>query len=59
MMRMTTSPVSKHNNYQHLEDPDYNRTHVYRFEGLAPDPNGVMMMCNVKDIDPDSSNIPE
>jgi hypothetical protein len=43
-----------HNNFID-PDPsptDYSRIHVERVSGLAPDPNGMMRMCNMRDIDP-------
>lgn len=45
----------KHNNFEHSENPAYDRIHVERVEGLEPDPNGMMQMCNLLDIDPESS----
>jgi hypothetical protein len=45
-----------HNN--HIDEdqraPDTTRIHVERVVGHDPDPNGVMRMCNLRDIDPDS-----
>ncbi|MCK4786916.1 MAG: hypothetical protein KAV87_24375, partial [Desulfobacteraceae bacterium] len=35
------------------ESADYTRIHVARVEGLAPDPNGMMRMCNLLDLGPD------
>ena len=55
MTRMTSWPVLNTTTSSILKTPDYNRIHVERVEGLAPDPNGVMRMRNVKDIDRDSS----
>ncbi|MHC4536846.1 MAG: InlB B-repeat-containing protein, partial [Planctomycetota bacterium] len=36
--------------------PDKSRTHVVRVVGLGPDPDGVMSMHNLKDLDPTSPN---
>ena len=36
------------------ESADYTRIHVARVEGLAPDPNGMMRMCNLKERDTES-----
>lgn len=44
----------KHNNFEHPENPGFDRIHVERVEGLEPDPNGMMRMCNLLDEDPDS-----
>jgi hypothetical protein len=43
-----------HNNFIDLEpDPcDYTRIHVKRVDGNEPDPNGMMQMCNLLDLDP-------
>ncbi len=43
-----------HNNFMDLDPSptDYSRIHVERVVGLAPDPNGLMRMCNMKEIDP-------
>jgi hypothetical protein len=41
----------KHNNFEH---PPYSRTHVERVGGLGPDPNGMMRMCNLVDLDSQS-----
>jgi parallel beta-helix repeat protein/predicted outer membrane repeat protein len=43
-----------HNNYEHPADANYNRSHVTRIEGNEPDPNGMMQMCNIADLDPNS-----
>ena len=43
-----------HNNYTDYSDPNYNRVHVERVEGLPPDPNGMMRMRNLLDLDPNS-----
>ncbi|MHC4387463.1 MAG: hypothetical protein ACYSX1_02530 [Planctomycetota bacterium] len=43
-----------HNNFEHPEDPNYDRTHVERIEGNEPDPNGMMIMRNIAELDPDS-----
>jgi hypothetical protein len=43
-----------HNNYTDHNDPNYSRTHVERIEGLAPDANGMMIMRNLEDLDPNS-----
>ena len=46
-----------HNN--HIDNdrrfPDTTRIHVERIVGHEVDPNGVMRMCNLRDIDPDSA----
>lgn len=39
----------KDNNYEYPEDPCNNRIHVERVVGSAPDPNGMMRMCNLLD----------
>ncbi|MCP4257484.1 MAG: hypothetical protein GY774_08145 [Planctomycetes bacterium] len=44
----------KHNNFEHLENSSFNRIHIERLEGLEPDPNGMMRMCNLLDLDPES-----
>jgi hypothetical protein len=44
----------KHNNFEHPENSGLNRIHVTRVEGLEPDPNGMMRMCNLLDLDPES-----
>jgi hypothetical protein len=41
-----------HNNFEHLEDPNYNRMHVTRIVGEEPDPNGVMELHNIAYLDP-------
>ncbi|MHC4647349.1 MAG: choice-of-anchor Q domain-containing protein, partial [Planctomycetota bacterium] len=43
-----------HNNFTHPADPNYNRTHIRRIEGLEPDPNGMMEMLNITVWDPNS-----
>ncbi|MHC4573806.1 MAG: hypothetical protein ACYS76_06695, partial [Planctomycetota bacterium] len=43
-----------HNNLEHPEDPNYNRTHAARIEGSPPDPNGMMELRNTADLDPNS-----
>jgi hypothetical protein len=45
-----------HNNFIDPDPspPDYTRIHIERVTGLAPDPNGMMRMCNLWDIDPES-----
>jgi hypothetical protein len=43
-----------HNNFEHPEDPNYNRIHVTRVEGNEPDPNGMMQMCTIVEPDPNS-----
>jgi len=45
-----------HNNYTHPENPAYDRTHVKRIDGNEPDPNGMMRMCNLQELDPCSPN---
>ncbi|MHC4120303.1 MAG: choice-of-anchor Q domain-containing protein [Planctomycetota bacterium] len=44
----------KHNNFERPEDPTFDRIHIERVEGLEPDPNGMMRMCNLADNDPES-----
>jgi len=44
----------KHNNFQHPENPAYDRAHVERIAGRPPDPAGIMRMCNLRDTDPES-----
>lgn len=39
----------KHNNYEDPADPSNDRIHVERVVGSAPDPNGMMRMCNLLD----------
>jgi len=41
------------NNFEHPEDPSYDRVHVERI-GIGADSNGVMVMRNLEDIDPES-----
>lgn len=41
----------KHNNFEH---PTYDRIHVRRMVGQEPDANGLMQMCTLKDLDPQS-----
>ncbi len=45
-----------HNNHidEDQRPPDTTRIHVERVVGHTLDPNGVMRMCNLRDIDPDS-----
>jgi hypothetical protein len=38
-----------HNNVIDFDNPDHNMIHVERIEGLEPDPNGMMRMCNLVD----------
>jgi len=45
-----------HNNYTHPENHAYDRTHVKRIDGNEPDPNGMMRMCNLEELDPCSPN---
>jgi hypothetical protein len=45
-----------HNNFRHPIDPSYNRNHVTRIEGNEPDPNGMMQMCNLTELDPNLPN---
>jgi len=47
-----------HNNFEDPdpEAPDYSRIHVERVEGSAPDPNGMMRMSNLQELDPCSPN---
>jgi choice-of-anchor C domain-containing protein len=42
------------NNYKNPGNPNYDRVHVERVEGLDPYPTGVMQMRNLEDADPDS-----
>jgi hypothetical protein len=44
----------KHNNFQHPENPAYDRAHIERIAGRPPDPAGMMRMCNLRDTDPES-----
>jgi hypothetical protein len=50
-----------HNNFidPDPDPPDYTRIHVERVTGLAPDPNGMMRMCNLVDTDPNSPGYQE
>ena len=41
----------KHNNFQHLSNPVYDRIHIERVEGSGPDPHGMMRMRTLKDLD--------
>ncbi|GAG43505.1 unnamed protein product, partial [marine sediment metagenome] len=41
------------------DNPSYNRIHVERVEGSEPDPNGMMRMCNLVDIDLNSPSYQE
>jgi hypothetical protein len=43
-----------HNNYKHPVEPSYDRNHVTRVEGNEPDPNGMMQMRTIEDVDPNS-----
>jgi len=43
-----------HNNRVDPDNPDISRIHIERVEGYALDPNGVMVMRNLKDTDPNS-----
>jgi predicted outer membrane repeat protein len=43
-----------HNNYEHPTDPALDRQHVRRIEGNEPDPNGMMEMRVIEDLDPNS-----
>ena len=43
-----------HNNYTDYNDPNHNRVHIERVEGLSPDPNGMMRMSNLLDLDSNS-----
>ena len=43
------------NNFKHPSCSDYDRIHVQRVTGLAPDPAGMMRLCNLQDADPASS----
>jgi hypothetical protein len=42
------------NNFQHPQNPEYDRVHVELVEGLEPDPAGMMRMRNLKELDPAS-----
>ncbi|MHC4602654.1 MAG: hypothetical protein ACYS6W_04910 [Planctomycetota bacterium] len=50
-----------HNNFidPNTSPPDYTRIHVERIDGNEPDPNGMMRMCNLVDIDPNSPSYQE
>jgi hypothetical protein len=43
-----------HNNFMdpNPAPPDTTRIHVRRVEGLSPDPSGMLLMCNLRDLDP-------
>jgi hypothetical protein len=43
------------NNYTDLNEPNYSRTHVERVVGLSRDLNGMMLMRNLEDLDPNSA----
>lgn len=43
-----------HNNFIDPDQPEYSRSHVERVEGLEPDPTGVMLMRNLRDLNPAS-----
>ena len=45
-----------HNNVIEPGDPEKTRIHVERVIGLDPDPEGMMWMHNLKDVDPTSPN---
>ncbi|UCG56469.1 MAG: leucine-rich repeat domain-containing protein [Phycisphaerales bacterium] len=47
------------NNFQHPQNPEYNRLHIERVEGLEPKPDGMMHMQNLEDLDPASSTYSE
>ncbi|MFC1604650.1 hypothetical protein ACFL5F_06445 [Planctomycetota bacterium] len=42
------------NNVRHPRNAEYSRIHVERVIDQAPDPNGMMRMCNIKERDPSS-----
>jgi hypothetical protein len=46
----------EHNNFVDPDEnpPDISRIHVERIEGLEPDTNGMMRMCNLLDLNPQS-----
>jgi hypothetical protein len=44
-----------HNNYIHPSNPAYDRIHVQRVTGELPDLKGMIRMCNLRDLDPDSA----
>jgi hypothetical protein len=44
-----------HNNFEDPVDPNNNRIHVERVEGLEPDPNGMMRMRNL--VDPSTDDV--
>ena len=44
------------NNAIDAEQPEESRVHVERVVGVGPEPGGVMVMYNLKDIDPASEN---
>jgi hypothetical protein len=43
------------NNYTDYNEPNHNRVHIERIEGLAPDVNGMMIMRNLRNIDTNST----
>jgi hypothetical protein len=43
-----------HNNYTDYNNPSYSRNYVERVEWLPPDPNGMMRMSNLLDLDSNS-----
>jgi len=47
-----------HNNFEkpNSDPSDYSRIHIERVVGNEFDPNGVMRMCNLKELDPCSAN---
>jgi len=45
----------KHNNLIDPDLPEYNRYYVERVVDTEPDPDGMMQMCNLLDINPKSS----
>jgi hypothetical protein len=49
----------RHNNFIDSDNPSYNRIQVERVVGEEPDPNGMMRMCNLVDIDPNSPSYQE
>ena len=49
----------KHKNFEHSDNPAYDRIHVERVKGLDPDPNGMMRMCNLIERNPNSSQFGE
>jgi hypothetical protein len=47
-------PKVQTNNYEDPNNPEYNRSHIEYVKGFDPDPEGMMLMQNLEDIDPGS-----